>query len=365
MEGLSFKPTTDAMLARTRRAGSVAPAAPRDDDGGAAAATLSASAASAAVIPLSRRPAHLRLDVLPFLLAYPALVACDLYLCNVGDGGGAGAVRLAVAVDLLFLSALFCQLALWLACQWDPRRRAGVAFCRGGSGMGGWTHALVVPAGQRAEEGGGGGREKKKRKKSSAVGGERPGIVPLEVETVRSETAGGGSTATVVATVKFRGWRYRCCRAEGRRSGGSDDDPPTESIWRRDGPSVGEIDEIDDEEINDGHSDPCRPPSFHRPWHPTSLPLGFYSDWTGHTSCSLAAALSVYGDNATDVPLPPYLSLLGKCPRLCACANSSALTPMFENMKASSSCSRFSSSRSFASRFGASTSTGCTRSSRC
>ena len=320
MEGLSFKPTTAATAAGDRRTRPAAPAAPRDDDGGGAAA---AAPATTAVIPLSRRPVPLRLDVLPFLLVYPALAACDLYLSSSSEdgGGGVSAVRLAVAVDLLFLSALLGQLALWLACQWDPRRRAAVAFSRrdedGRGGMEGWTHALVVPAGQqRAEDGGGGGgSEKRRRKRSSAVGGERPGIVPLDVETVRSGRTGDGPS-TAVATVRFRGWTYRCCRAGGRRGGYCpDDDPPMESIWRRDGDSVGEID--DGDEINgrdgeSGDSDPCRPPSFHRPRHPVDLPLAFYSGWSGHTSRTLSAASSVYGNNETDVPLPPYLSLLGE-----------------------------------------------------
>ena len=85
MEGLSFKPTTAVTAAGDRRTWPAAPAAPRDDDGGGAAA---AAPATTAVIPLSRRPVPLRLDVLPFLLVYPALAACDLYLSSSSDAGG-------------------------------------------------------------------------------------------------------------------------------------------------------------------------------------------------------------------------------------------------------------------------------------
>lgn len=71
------------------------------------------------IVPLIRRPAPLRLDVAPFLVAYLALAILDLH----GRGGADEEPRsgrldwTAILVDASYALLLLSQLALFFACQ--------------------------------------------------------------------------------------------------------------------------------------------------------------------------------------------------------------------------------------------------------
>ncbi|KAL7544835.1 hypothetical protein ACHAWF_008199 [Thalassiosira exigua] len=343
---------------------------------GASAAGREEGGGRERVLPLIRRPAHLRGDVAPFAVGYLLLAIADVRVRRLADDeGGVGSgldawgdrlpALAAAVVDFLYLLLLLSQLALFLKCQWDPLWRAKVGYYRyesaaaaaGGAerklrDMRTWTHCLVIPpnpgdvsdSGGKDGGGGAGGSGKGGGKRRGEGGGkaddrasrtvrpERPGIVPVSLEE-------GGSS--VVATAQFRGWTYRCCCNAGGGSGGDDDeddddddngthaDIAMESIWILDEgePALEEIEFDEDEGRETEPSDEGigstgqtisvkRPttwePRFHRPRCPTDLPLDFYSLWTGHSPSTHAVTRSIFGENCTAIPLPPYLSLLAE-----------------------------------------------------
>ena len=304
------------------------------------------------VIPLTKRRAVSRLDVAPFVACYTLLVVLD----NVMSSSSSS--RVAMIVDATFVSLLFVQLLTFLKCQWDPAWRARVGYrrysfappptssSRAGQkvrDMAGWTHCLVVPpppfdARRPSSAGSSSGRTAR---------AERPGIVPVEMSRVVVD--GGDDAGTKermtshVASIRFRGWTYRCCVNDDGATTSTDDDVhsdlPMESIWNMDdddddddgddddgGGGEGEKEEEEDDngEFEDGDASSSTrnwEPRFHRLHFPVDLPLDFYARrWGGHhrrrgddesgASSTLVAARSVYGDNSTDIPLPPYLSLL-------------------------------------------------------
>ena len=211
-----------------------------------------------------------------------------------------------------------------------------------------WTHCLVIPPPpfDNTVTNSGEKNNNKARASSSQVvrSTERPGITPLVIEYYDSSACAqlnsgknNGSndekdvTLSMVAVIpSFRGWTYRCCcnifsssRKVKEEVEHVHTDLPMESIWRREmtaSSTAVELDEIDD----DDEATPPTPstttttttskwqPQFHRLHFPIDLPLTFYTQtWKGHsTPSSIAQTRSIYGPNATLIPLPPYLSLL-------------------------------------------------------
>ncbi|KAL9179232.1 hypothetical protein ACHAXT_008522 [Thalassiosira profunda] len=268
------------------------------------------------VLPLIQRPVHLRLDVLPFALGYLALILLDAQFTS-----GAAIIL----VDVLYVALLLGQLALFLKCQWDPLWHASIAYRRYRyqpppsslradiidgkmQDMTTWTHCLVVPPNPYATS---------DEKASQTVRPERAGIVPVALES-----ASGGTS--LVATIHFRGWTYRCCCNAAAGLEEEHADRPMESIWQPDGEGstsfLGEIsdgeDEFEDDKKATGkYGGSCATlgwePHFHRLHFPIDLPLQFYARWTGHASDrALQSTRRIFGRNQTVIPLPPYLSLL-------------------------------------------------------
>jgi cation-transporting ATPase 13A1 len=229
-----------------------------------------------------------------------------------------------------------------------------------------WTHCLVIPP-PPFDNNNVVVNNNKASKKSGAARTERPGITPLIIEyyatttnmngnNAKEKSNGGGEEvmASMVAVIpSFRGWTYRCCcniigssksgdNGEGNEEGaGVHIDLPMESIWHnKDTTSSttgaaeggGGLEEIDDDVDNGFVDSPptttttpssSSPPSssksktswqpqFHRLHFPIDLPLSFYiHQWHGHpTPHSISQTRSIYGPNATLIPLPPYVSLL-------------------------------------------------------
>ena len=89
-------------------------------------------------------------------------------------------------------------------------------------------------------------------------------------------------------------------------------DLPMESIWHKDDEK--EKKDENGETYNNSHhstSTSTWEPQFNRLNFPTSLPLSFYTKWSGQlTSTHLTSTIQIYGSNTTNIPLPPYLSLL-------------------------------------------------------
>ena len=184
---------------------------------------------------------------------------------------------------------------------------------------------------------------------------ERPGITPLILEYYASTTTGEEEeVASMVAVIpSFRGWTYRCCcniiinissssgsggvNGEEEKAGNVHTDIPMESIWHKEEEKTsaeeggGLLEEIDDDDndVVDSPTATSTPssttsssptatstrswqPQFHRLHFPIDLPLTFYTHkWHGHpTPTSIIQTRSIYGPNATLIPLPPYLSLL-------------------------------------------------------
>ncbi len=203
------------------------------------------------MIPLTKRRAVSRLDVAPFAACYALLAVLDNVMSSSSSSSSS---RVAMIVDATFVSLLIVQLLTFLKCQWDPAWRARVGYRRysfappppsspSGAGhkvrdMAGWTHCLVVPpppfdARRPSSPGSSSGR---------TVRAERPGIVPLEMSRV---VVGGGDDAGTkermtshVASIRFRGWTYRCCVNDDGVTTATDDDVhsdlPMESIWNMD-----------------------------------------------------------------------------------------------------------------------------------
>lgn len=279
-----------------------------------------------------------------------------------------------IAVDVGFIALLMMQLGLFLKCAWDPIWYARIAYYwllnganetgrrdSNGSGINGigndsgvtngdsrvhwkieqmkqWTHCLVIPPPpfdnnsviKTTSK-----QNSTKRKSTStqvAQTTERPGITPLVIEYQSyngstNEKQEGDEIRSMVAVIpSFRGWTYRCCCNISSSSSGSGTekvdvhaDLPMESIWQKEVvTSLKEIDEDADVSPTQASSSSSSSnittwqPQFHRLHFPINLPLTFYTQtWKGHpTSHSITHTRSIYGPNATLIPLPPYMALL-------------------------------------------------------
>ena len=362
------------------------------------------------LIPLIRRSTFQRLDVFPFLIGYVLLISLDAYLLTCSnipiiDTNDVHQTlhhqhKLAIAIDVLYLTLLASQLVLFLWSQWDPIVKARIAFRFYSSDfndvnenskdeqqttqehniqrklhdMKVWTHCLIIPpnpydktdsaatptnknnatasnntAGGMGSKRGKAATSNKNSSSASLNRPERPGIVPLNLETVKSSSSSSLSSHTnsLVATVHFRGWTYRCCcNYSVDESIDVHGDLPMESIWKVKSPShnhrdkhtrnVDGLDEISDDEderkqeaksstsaatsvMMTTKAKTLWEPQFHRLHFPIDLPLNFYvHHWNGHdseshidkTNNTLMPTKQIYGTNTTIIPLPPFLSLL-------------------------------------------------------
>ncbi|KAL7498233.1 hypothetical protein ACHAWT_006367 [Skeletonema menzelii] len=205
-----------------------------------------------------------------------------------------------------------------------------------------WTHCLVIPPppfdNNNAIVNNNSKLNNTKKSSSTQVARstERPGITPLVVEYQShsgniNDEAGEVKKSMVAVIPSFRGWTYRCCCNINVSSSSSSSgvekvdvhaDLPMESIWQKE---ASKLKEIDDDDYSDNDISPTKTPSptaassttiwqpqFHRLHFPINLPLTFYTHtWKGHTTPhSIHQTRSIYGPNATLIPLPPYISLL-------------------------------------------------------
>jgi len=198
-----------------------------------------------------------------------------------------------------------------------------------------WTHCLVIPpnpyGGSSTTKSSGSGDGDSKASTMQTVRPEKPGIVPVKiVSTTTSSNIGSEEEKEVtsfVAMIHFRGWTYRsCCNSllpgSGEEKLKMDEhyDLPMESIWHKEDEKK-DIEEISDDDENGDNNNSHHSststtstwePQFNRLNFPTSLPLSFYTHkWSGQsTSTLLSSTIQIYGKNTTNIPLPPYLSLL-------------------------------------------------------
>ncbi|KAK1733658.1 cation-transporting ATPase [Skeletonema marinoi] len=322
------------------------------------------------IIPLRQRSILHRLDVYPFLIGYSLLIFGDGLLLHstTNDGNINNSTVPIIAMDVGFIVLLILQLGLFLKCAWDPIWYAKVAYYwllynggnhddnininnnRNNNGssskedgddsvkwkieqMKQWTHCLVIPPPPFDNSSNNNKQSGAKRTSSSsqvARSTERPGITPLVIEYQSSNNGSGEEDAGVVKSMvavipSFRGWTYRCCcniiigSSGGVEKIGVHTDLPMESIWYKESTGLKEID--DDDGISPKIASPSSSssssstswqPQFHRLHFPIDLALTFYiHTWKGHTtSHSITQTRSIYGPNATLIPLPPYIALL-------------------------------------------------------
>jgi len=206
-----------------------------------------------------------------------------------------------------------------------------------------WTHCLVIPpnpyygsSSTTKSNSDISGHGESKASTMQTVRPEKPGIVPVKIVTTTTSSSNNNGSrekeeevTSFVAMIHFRGWTYRCCcnsllpslskeNGSGRKEKLKMDehyDLPMESIWHKDDvEEISDDDENGEKTINNSHhsSSSTWEPHFNRLNFPTSLPLSFYTHkWSGQsTSTLLSSTIQIYGKNTTNIPLPPYLSLL-------------------------------------------------------
>jgi len=283
-------------------------------------------------------------------------------------------ININILIDILYLLLLILQLIIFLKCQWDTIFYSKVAYYKytfqqhyesskkvsmsvGPAGVGevenecddnmvqqqqkkiedmeSWTHCLVIPpnpygSSSTKSNSGSGHGDSSKASTMQTVRPEKPGIVPVKIVTTTTSSSNNNGSrekeeevTSFVAMIHFRGWTYRCCCNSLLPGSGTKDklkidehyDLPMESIWHKDYEK--KKDKNGETNNNSHHSSTSTTtstwePQFNRLNFPTSLPLSFYTHkWSGQsTSTLLSSTIQIYGKNTTNIPLPPYLSLL-------------------------------------------------------
>jgi len=280
-------------------------------------------------------------------------------------------ININIVIDILYILLLILQLIIFLKCQWDTIFYSKVAYYKytfqqyyesskkvsmsvGPAGVGeveddecddnmiqqqqqkkiedmeNWTHCLVIPpnpyGSSSTTKSSGSGHGDSKASTMQTVRPEKPGIVPVKIVTTTTSSSNNNGSrekeeeeTSFVAMIHFRGWTYRCCCNSLLGIGIKEKlkidehyDLPMESIWHKDDEK--KKDKNGETNNNNSHhsSTSTWEPQFNRLNFPTSLPLSFYTHkWSGQsTSTLLSSTIQIYGKNTTNIPLPPYLSLL-------------------------------------------------------
>lgn len=247
----------------------------------------SASTASSSfrLTPLVERSLWMRLDVLPFFLAYTGLLVYDQNHRKMAfppstNNTNTKTAEFSMAATLLFGATLLAHLIVVVWTQWSVPGKARVGFYHSkkdssssvSTSSSAWTHCLVQSAHPEPD------------------GSTVAGIVPV----VRQQQPEGEATVVTV-TFQDRVFRYSATQPD-----------LDTTLWT--------TNNNDDDNLDAQPKTKSKGPVTFRPLqYPIQMPLSFYAkDWKGHASLeSCQAAAQVYGRNSTALQLPSFTELLG------------------------------------------------------
>lgn len=257
------------------------------------------------IVPLIQRTIFWRLDVWPFVVLYVLAVIVDRLSLDNGKPTTTTSAFLFLMLQRLFLPVLlFSHLTLALLQQWRVSVKCFVGYQRvvGVTDSNGkqttrppnWTHCLVTAARTGAD-------------------GHAPfsTICPVTLQASRRN-------GRIVSVVSFQDTTFRSVytptttkkAAITASNGVDDDDPDMNDIWQKykttPVPSTARPEASSTTYVNKTQS------LFHRLRYPDTLSFAFYKSWKGHDLQSARMAHQVYGNNQTELQLPPFWDLLSE-----------------------------------------------------
>lgn len=270
-----------------------------------------------AIVPLLQLPTLRRLDTLPFIIVYSALILVDHGILF----SSAESIDLQKWSNLvLFPFTFICHVSLVLAAQWSVKIQSMVGYKKLGLKQSHqWTHCLVVPPSpdsnknqisnvneQHTDSKGhkhvkSFQKVKKRKDINVKVNVGRTEIVPVQIHVEKSK---GSRNSKKVAILSYEETVFRCCIDDENKCFPGRD-TPMDSIWM-----TGDAFSTNKKSVAPTTNVSS---AFHQLHYPTDLPLSFYKSWKGHASRqSIANTKEVYSTNALVVNLPPFLSLLSQ-----------------------------------------------------